>query len=295
MGSQAPKHTIPPGPQTVLHVTDPEHAGRRTAFGRDLSDDVVERRPAVLERYGRRTQVVHAAGRTPAADDATAAAAAETGPAAKGHGRRQQEIPFGGGRGRLAAEKRRVAQTRRGRRGRSGQPFFGAGRREQAARPAFLHGHQRTVTAAVAAQRGRERRRGRDARHAALGHRGGRGRAHRHRQHGTAGARGPALVLHQRLDVRRGFRLARPAGHQRAVAVRRLAARSRQRPASSEHGVLPRPDLERAVRRLDRLEYGRRFQATVHVEFGERRAVLKTEKRRALFSIRVLLLLLLGT
>jgi len=57
----------------VLHVADPEHAGRRTAFGRHLSDDVVERRPAVLERYGRGTQMVHAAGRPPGAAAAAAA------------------------------------------------------------------------------------------------------------------------------------------------------------------------------------------------------------------------------
>lgn len=272
-----------------LDVADPEHAGRRPAFGRHLRDDVVERRPAVLERDGRRTEMVHAARRSPAAH-AAAAAAAEPGTAAQRCGRRHEEVAFGGrprrrGRRRcrgLAAE-RDVAQARGGRRGggRAEGAFVGRGarRREKAARPALLDGRnvQRTVSAA---ERGRGR--GRSAGHAALGHGGGSGRAHSHGQHRPAGARGTALVQYQRLDVGRGLGLARSAGHQRAVGRGRRATRARQRAAAREHRVLPRPDLQRPVSRLTRLEYGRRFQAAVHVELGERRPVLKREKRRSI-------------
>jgi len=190
--------------------------------------------------------------------------------------------------------ERDVAQARGrrrvGGRRRREEPFVGPdgpGRREQAARPAFLDrgNGQRTVTvtattaaAPAAATVTAERRRGsgRGARHPALGHRGHGGRTDRHGQHGPAGPGGAALVLHQRLDVGRRLGLPRPAGHQRAVAAGQLgrAARARQSAAAREHGVLPRSDLQGSMRRLYRLENGRRFQATVHVELGERRAVL---------------------
>lgn len=255
-----------------------------------MSDDVVERRPTVLKRYGRGAQVVHATGRPPAT---RYAAAAETGTAAQRRGRRHEEIAFGRRPGRRRLAERDVAQARGrrrvGGRRRREEPFVGrrTGRREQAARPAFLdRGHgQRTVTvtattaaATAPATVTAERRRGggRGARHPALGHGGHRGRADRHGQHGPAGPGGAALVLNQRLDVGRRLGLPRPAGHQRAVAAGQLgrAARARQRAAASEHGVLPRSDLQGPMRRLYRLENGRRFQATVHVELGERRAVL---------------------
>jgi len=58
------------------------------------------------------------------------------------------------------------------------------------------------------------------------------------------------------------------------MARQRRAARARQCSTAREHRILPRSDLERPVRRLDRLEYGGWFQATVHVEFGKRRPVL---------------------
>lgn len=254
-----------------------------------MSDDVVERRPTVLKRYGRGAQVVHAARRPPATRYATA----ETGTAAQGRGRRHEEIAFGRSPGRRRLAERDVAQARGrrrvGGRRRREEPFVGPGRREQAARPAFLdRGHgQRTVTvtaagtaaaAATAATVTAERRRGggRGARHTALGHRGHGGRADRHGQHGPAGPGGAALVLNQRLDVGRRLGLPRPAGHQRAVAAGQLgrAARAGQSAAAREHGVLPRSDLQGPMRRLYRLENGRRFQATVHVELGERRAVL---------------------
>lgn len=223
--------------------------------------------------------MVHAARRPSAAGPGT-----EAGAAAKGRGRRHEEIALGGRPRRrrrgLAAAERHVAQARRGRRGggRRGreQPFLGGRRREQAARTAFLdRGHrQRTVTAAaVAAERLR------CARHAPFGHRGGRGRAHGHRQHGPAGPRRAALVLHQRLDVGRRLGLARTVSHQRAVGRQLWAASARQRPAASKHRVLSRAYLQRPVCRLDRLEYGRRLQAAVHVEFRERCPVLKTKKK----------------
>lgn len=231
--------------------------------------------------------MVHATRRSAAAD-AAAAAAAEPRAATERCGRRHEEVAFGGrprrrGRSRGLAE-RDVAQARGRRRGggrrRAERALFGrGGRREQAARPPLLdragRREQRTVTAAVTAERGLHRR---GARHASLGHGRGRGRADRHRQHGPAGARGTALVLHQRLDVGRGLGLARPPGHQRAMAGRRRATRARQRAAAREHRVLPGPDLQRPVRRLDRLKNGRRLQAAVHVELGKRRPVLKHEK-----------------
>lgn len=230
---------------------------------------------------GRGTQVVHAARRPAAAR----ASAAEPGTAAERRGRRHQEVSFRGRPGRgghRGMSERHVAQARAGRRrrrsggrGRAERALVGSGRgrREQAARPPFLELAGRHEQRAVAAAKGRGRglhRRG--ARQTALG----RGRADRHRQHGPAGARRPALVLHQRLDVGRGLGLARPPGHQRAMARGRRAARARQRAAAREHRVLPGPDLlQRPVRRLDRLENSRRLQAAVHVELGKRRAVLK--------------------
>jgi len=82
-------------------------------------------------------------------------------------------------------------------------------------------------------------------------------------------------VLYQRLDVGRRLGFARPARHPRAVAGQlRRAARTRQGTAAREHRVLSWSDLQRAVRGLYRLENGRRFQAAVHVELGERRPVL---------------------
>lgn len=217
--------------------------------------------------------MIHAAGRAPATG-----AVGRT--ATERRGRRHQEVAFGRGprRGRRCGTAERHVAKARGGRSAGMTPFVG--RREQAARPALFDSgyHERAARAAAAAVTA-ERRSSRYARQPSFGHGGGRGRRHRHRQHRSAGARGPALVLHQRLDVGRGFGLARPTGHQSAMA-RGRAARPRERSAAREHGVLPRPDLQRPVSRLDRLENGRRLDAAVDVELGKRRPVLESENPR---------------